>query len=281
MMRYRSRSRGRRRGKIGCLAWCVALVMGAAILGKLGADGRDRTGPAAAPVGPAPAAAAAPVVGDPVIVEVPGNRRIWLASEDAWGEMLDAQNAGSAELMARLVERGKVIVAPNGSRGVLVKGAMLSCLVRLTDGALAGREGWIQREFVRLAAGAAAAPVTADDGEAMRREIYNARWQAGMWAHRQAEARFPSSALADHGDDAGWLARYEAARHEFYLERKGAARDVVAEHYGVSSDDFEAIENEGHSKKWEVAESPVLFDPSRVKPEPRPKASPRKRRGVR
>ena len=53
------------------------------------------------------------------------------------------------DLMARLIQQGKVITPPSGTVGVIVKTGVLSMLVYIKDGVFAGQEGWIQRELVK------------------------------------------------------------------------------------------------------------------------------------
>jgi hypothetical protein len=89
-------------------------------------------------------------VGDAVRLESKGGSGVWLAADgETFDEMLDAQNSRSGELLRRLHEGGKVVYAPNGSVGVIVKSATFSRLVRVTDGPAIGFEGWVQGEYVR------------------------------------------------------------------------------------------------------------------------------------
>jgi hypothetical protein len=139
------KSRRYRGGKIGCGGWLLLIVLGIGFLAWLGAKNR--------PPGASPAPARESLqVGDQVVVEVPGNTRVFLATtDDSWNPMIDAQNAKSHELTARLIERGDVIAPPNGVRGVIVKIAVTSKFVRISAGPFSGREGWVQHEFVRRA----------------------------------------------------------------------------------------------------------------------------------
>ena len=71
--------------------------------------------------GQRPSPSSTPKIGDPVMLEVPGNARVYLATKDeAFDEMIDAQNANSWDLMNRLISQGKVVAPPNGTKGVLV-----------------------------------------------------------------------------------------------------------------------------------------------------------------
>ncbi len=89
-------------------------------------------------------------VGDQAIVQGEGHTRVFLATSDsAWYEMLDAESTKSAELMARLIQQGKVIAPKGGTRCLIVKIGLLSKLVRIKEGPYAGQEGWIQSELVK------------------------------------------------------------------------------------------------------------------------------------
>lgn len=89
-------------------------------------------------------------VGDHVILEVPKANRIFLATtDDAWDELIDAENAASQELIVRLINQGKAFSLPNNSKATVIKTAFASMFVRISEGELSGNEGWIQREFVK------------------------------------------------------------------------------------------------------------------------------------
>lgn len=89
-------------------------------------------------------------VGTRVILQDSGYRRVFVAIDDsAWDDMINAEVAGSAELMSRLVEQGRVISVKGGTGAVIVQNGFLSKLVRITEGPYMRREGWIQNEFVR------------------------------------------------------------------------------------------------------------------------------------
>jgi hypothetical protein len=89
-------------------------------------------------------------IGDQCIVQDEGYKRVFLATSDAaWYEMLDAQNANSVELMARLIDQGKVFSPKGGTVGVIVKNGVLSKLIRIKEGPFAGQEGWIPTELVK------------------------------------------------------------------------------------------------------------------------------------
>ena len=153
---------GRRDGKVGCGGCLLVLVGGFVALVIIIAQNRPQGVPDPSGGGRLPGRAQAPApsrpaerslaVGDAVILDVPGATRVYLATTDeSWNDLLDAENAKSVELMSRLIERGRAIVVANGTRGVIVKNAVLSRLVRLTDGPSRGQEGWIQAEFVKPA----------------------------------------------------------------------------------------------------------------------------------
>ncbi len=89
-------------------------------------------------------------IGDQAMVQGKGNIPVFLATSDsAWYEMLDAVSANSAELVARLIRQGKVIAPKGGTMCVIVKVGLLSKLVRIKEGPLAGQEGWVDSEFVK------------------------------------------------------------------------------------------------------------------------------------
>ncbi len=90
------------------------------------------------------------VVGDQVVLQDQGNSRVFLATSNwAWDEMIDAENAKSQDLMARLIRQGKVIAPKSGTVCVIVKNGFLSKLVLIKEGAYADQEGWVQMEFVK------------------------------------------------------------------------------------------------------------------------------------
>lgn len=128
--------------------WLLWMIVGAAVFGFMGWLNRRSVDPARMPSVGAPGPAGLRI-GDPVTVAFPGRSVVYLSSEGGWDDMIEAEAAGSDELIRRLIERGQVMVVRAGSPGVVVKTGLASCLVRLTDGDDRGREGWIQREFVR------------------------------------------------------------------------------------------------------------------------------------
>lgn len=155
-----------REKKRGCLSGCgsavvlLGIIFGCVIVGVMVIGSKARRDvqnhvPSSSAPARAPAAQAVHT-GDAVVIHLPGaDYGPWLAtSEDAWNEMIDAQNSKSGELMGRLMEQGRVIRVPNGTPGVVVKTSFLSLLVRLTEGDARGQEGWIQREFVKPAGAA-------------------------------------------------------------------------------------------------------------------------------
>ena len=99
---------------------------------------------------PAPAPAPASVMpGDSVQLVLPGGSGVFLArTDEAWNEMLDAENANSRELMGRLFSQQKVFRVPNGTPAIVVKTSVFSVFVQTTGEAFGGQEGWVQREFV-------------------------------------------------------------------------------------------------------------------------------------
>ena len=143
--------------KLGWLAWTVIVLVGLGVLGNF--------------VGDKGASAQEFKPGDQVALYVSGAEMVFLAtSEAAWDEMRSAQQAKSVQLMARLMDQGKVIMTPSGSKVVVVKVNFTSVLVVLSNGPLAGREGWIQKEFVVRYGGPVApqaAPGSSQAGEAI------------------------------------------------------------------------------------------------------------------
>lgn len=152
---YVEKKKGCFSGCLGTIAGlfliCIILMAFASILTRKPDGQGTAVSPTASPA-PARTAPSRPVlhVGDRVVINLPNaDYGPWLAtSEDAWNEMLDAENAKSMELMNRLTEQGRVIRVQNGTPGVIVKTAFMSTLVRLTDGPFEGQEGWLQREFM-------------------------------------------------------------------------------------------------------------------------------------
>jgi hypothetical protein len=90
-------------------------------------------------------------VGEGAVLVVPKSSQVWLAVDDAWDEMIDAENAQDYEEMNILIGRGRVVRTPSGTRAKVIKRGFTSCKVRLRDGTVPGFEGWIQTEFVRPA----------------------------------------------------------------------------------------------------------------------------------
>jgi hypothetical protein len=104
-----------------------------------------------------------------------------------------------------------------------------------------------------------------------RREhnIYDALFQAGQWAMNQAARRYPPSVLysADRKRDE----RMWAARRAYYEDRKQAAREAVAEDFGLTAAELQAIEQKGDKLGWLGFDNIGWFNPSKVRPPgPRP-----------
>lgn len=84
-----------------------------------------------------------------VILYRDGVERVFLATTDAaWDELLDAENAQSVELLARLSEQGKLLMPKCGTKATVIKAGFSSVRVLITTGEWASGEGWIQREYV-------------------------------------------------------------------------------------------------------------------------------------
>jgi hypothetical protein len=88
-------------------------------------------------------------IGDEAILHLPGGRGVFLAADDAWDALIDAENARDMEEVAILMARGKAIRESNGTRVKVIEAGFTSCKVRVRNGANPGWEGWVQREFVR------------------------------------------------------------------------------------------------------------------------------------
>lgn len=73
----------------------------------------------------------------------------FIATDDAWDAMLDAENAKDEEEIVRLMARGEVDREPNGTQVKILKTGIASLKVRVRNGNSPDFEGWIQREFVR------------------------------------------------------------------------------------------------------------------------------------
>jgi hypothetical protein len=89
-------------------------------------------------------------------LDLPGASAVWLAADlDAFGPMLDAQNAGAkggagaGAGIHRLAEAGEIRPLACGTRVVVRDVRPLSIEVQVTHGEECGRVGWIQRDFFR------------------------------------------------------------------------------------------------------------------------------------
>jgi hypothetical protein len=89
-----------------------------------------------------------------------------------------------------------------------------------------------------------------------------------MWAHRLAEARYPSKELTDHAGDRAEFERRSKERLDFYTARREAARAAVARRYRIDDRDVKEIEEQGQDATWRLSEKTTLFDPRWVKPPP-------------
>lgn len=129
----------------GCLVVLLGFGVVAFVLLAINSD--PSRGPAIAPDTKAPSIQ----VGDTVVLMPPGDVAMIAMTDEGWDEMLQAQNAGSRDLLLRLVEQRKLTAANKGTRAIVVKRAMMSTFVRILEGDTAGDEGWIQSEFVKTA----------------------------------------------------------------------------------------------------------------------------------
>ena len=103
-------------------------------------------------------ASKSPGVGDLAALYIPGNTLLYMAvREDAWDEMLDAENKADAAWIQEMVAAGKVAPLPNGIRVRVMKLSFASRLVRVQEGPDKGTEGWIQVEQVKSPDGVPAA----------------------------------------------------------------------------------------------------------------------------
>lgn len=101
---------------------------------------------------PTPVVAATPSLqaGDEAIVAMPKGHGVWIADDDSWDAMLDAQNARDIEELQILARRGAVDYELNGAAVKILKTGVSSMRVRVRKGNTPGFEGWVQREFVAL-----------------------------------------------------------------------------------------------------------------------------------
>lgn len=129
----------------GCVV-IVALLGGIYVL--FSGAGRDRD-PA---TGAASPATSVPVfeLGGTVVVG-PGHGAWFATTDDAYTEMIDAQNAKSGPLLGRLVETGKAFREPDGAKLLVVRRSFGSLFCRVIEGANVGSEGWVQKEMVQPA----------------------------------------------------------------------------------------------------------------------------------
>jgi hypothetical protein len=98
--------------------------------------------------------------------------------------------------------------------------------------------------------------------EEKRIEINNARWQAGMWAHEEANRLYPFAKIDEATSrDVTEGRKLEAERHGLYESCKKIALALVAKKYALGEDVLAKIDEEGGQKKWTVSETPVLFGP--------------------
>lgn len=82
-----------------------------------------------------------------------------------------------------------------------------------------------------------------------------------MWAHHEAERLYPMKKLGVKGDTDAYR-KAEADRHALYESRRKIALGIVAKRHGIDEDTLAKIDEEGGHKKWQVSETPVLFDPA-------------------
>src|SRR5437868_10455327 len=74
-------------------------------------------------------------------------------------------------------------------------------------------------------------------------DAYDALYQAGLWAMNQMARRYPPTAFSTPDPERNqWVL---AARCAYYEERKRAAREAVAEDFGLTIQELEAIERKG------------------------------------
>lgn len=78
----------------------------------------------------------------------PGHGAWFATTDDAYAEMVDAQNAQSGALLGRLVTAGKAFREPEGSKLLIVRTSFGSVFCQVITGANVGNEGWVQKELV-------------------------------------------------------------------------------------------------------------------------------------
>ena len=77
---------------------------------------------------------------------------IFLPADDAaWKEYQKAIAANDAQWIVQLQLSGRGTSVPNGTGGKLIERGWTTYRVRVTEGEMAGRAGWIDKEFVRRA----------------------------------------------------------------------------------------------------------------------------------
>jgi hypothetical protein len=90
-------------------------------------------------------------IGDEAILSLPGAQAIFLASaedEEAYDELIDAENASDIEGIARMMARGRAFRVPNGTRVKVIGSSFSSRKVRILEGPYLGEAGWVQADFV-------------------------------------------------------------------------------------------------------------------------------------
>lgn len=125
-------------GSVFRVAGCLTAVVGGALL--------------ALTVFVAPSVIALPHVaeGRDYTVRVPGGGPAWMARDaDAWPALLDAENAGDTDGVARLEGAGRVFREPSGARVSVVERSFAAARVRVIYGANPARFGWVQAEFLK------------------------------------------------------------------------------------------------------------------------------------
>lgn len=134
---------------VGCCGLIVAGFFALCLFSFILSVNKQPGSPSPVAPSPSPPSPPRPKIGDRVVLALPGGKVLWLAADDdSFDEMLDAENAQSIDLMARLMEQGRVAQVNNGTPALVVKTATFSTFVRVEGGLYKGFEGWTQFENV-------------------------------------------------------------------------------------------------------------------------------------
>jgi hypothetical protein len=162
---------------IGCGGWtalgCLGLVglfLVLAIVGTIRGLGEARDAAKERASREKPAGPVAHL-GDTVTVGRPGEGRCFLAvDEDAWKAMVEAQVDRDVRRLNRMIADERVFSVKAGNRATLLSLGVFSRKVRMLEGQHPDKAGWIQSEFVHLAAPADPLPTPAEPSSVPARD---------------------------------------------------------------------------------------------------------------